>query len=267
VRRAGGAALAALAALAVAAPAAQADHVAGTVSATLTLGETIKRCGDSGFCTRSKRATIAWNASCNGAGVESIDVSIMGVRPNGKRFAYDGETFDYDIPMTGSLDMTAGPGLRFYGEVVVTCTATVIDADGYEVEHRAKATATTEQFYLPPQVAGARTGRSSFCGVRVPSSKVDRWLQAGEYADLGWYMSFSEKAMFKPGVPFLRQFKLYARGAGIRLKRSPDRSIANQYDMIGTWVKPRRGGTLRIWATIGGHRTTTYRIKVLPKRC
>jgi hypothetical protein len=36
---------------------------------------------------------------------------------------------------------------------------------------------------------------------------------------------------------------------------------------IGTWLTPRRGGTLRIWATIGGHRTNTLRVKVLPKRC
>jgi hypothetical protein len=26
-------------------------------------------------------------------------------------------------------------------------------------------------------------------------------------------------------------------------------------------------GTLRIWATIGGHRTNTLRIRVLPKPC
>jgi hypothetical protein len=43
--------------------------------------------------------------------------------------------------------------------------------------------------------------------------------------------------------------------------------MLRQFDSIGTYVKPRRGGTLRIWATIGGHRTNTVRVKVLPKRC
>ena len=41
----------------------------------------------------------------------------------------------------------------------------------------------------------------------------------------------------------------------------------NQLGALGTWVNPRRGGTLRIWATIGGHKTNTLRIRVLPKRC
>ena len=151
--------------------------------------------------------------------------------------------------------------------MLVTCTTTVTDAEGDEVEHRAKATAASEQFYLPPQAIGARTTYSGFCGVRVPSSKVDRWLQAGQTADLAWLMSYSGAAMFKPGVAPLRQVKLFARGAGVRLKRSPDRSMLRQYNSIGTWVRPRRGGTLRIWATIGGHKTTTLLVKVLPKRC
>jgi hypothetical protein len=33
------------------------------------------------------------------------------------------------------------------------------------------------------------------------------------------------------------------------------------------WLGVARAGMLRIWATIGGHRTNTLRIRVLPKRC
>lgn len=60
---------------------------------------------------------------------------------------------------------------------------------------------------------------------------------------------------------------LFARGAGVRLKRSPDRGMLRELGEVGTWLNPRRAGTLRVWATIGGHRTNTLRIRVLPKRC
>jgi hypothetical protein len=61
--------------------------------------------------------------------------------------------------------------------------------------------------------------------------------------------------------------RFFARGAGVRRKASADRGMLNQLGALGTWVNPRRGGTLRIWATIGGHKTNTLRIRVLPKRC
>jgi hypothetical protein len=264
---AGLAAVAALASMAIAAPAAQADHVTPTVTATLTLGKTVKDCSASGLCARARRATIAWNASCGPATVQSIDVGIYGIRPNGKRFPYDGEALEDEPPLTGSMLMTAGPGLRFFGEVVVTCTLIVTDADGNQVEHSGKATATTEQFYLPPQLMSFRTTRAGFCGVNVPNSKIDKWLQAGQYAEIEYFLRYSAGSLIRTGVPELRQIKLFARGAGVRKKASPDRSMLNQLGAIGTWVNPRRGGTLRIWATIGGKKTNTLRVRVLPKRC
>jgi hypothetical protein len=263
--------LAALLALAAGAPAAQADHVAPSVTATLTLGKAVKDCSAAGLCARARRAVVSWNASCGPSAppgaAQEIDVGIYGVRPNGTRFAYDGEALDFEPPLNGSLTMTAGPGLRFFAEVTVVCNAVVTDAEGNQVEHKGEATATTSRFYLPPQLMDFRTTRAGFCGVNVPNSKIDKWLQAGQYADLAYYLRYSGKALLKPGVPEMRQIKLSARGAGVRVKRSPDRTMLNQLGEIGTWVKPRRGGTLRIWATIGGRRTNTLRVRVLPKRC
>jgi hypothetical protein len=232
----------------------------------------VKECSLSGLCSHPRRATVSWQASCGTAApadaLREIDVGIFGVRPNGTRFAYDGEALEADdATLTGSMNMTAGPGLRFFGEVTVTCVSVVTDAEGNEVEHRGEATATTAQFYLPPELMAARTTRAGFCGVRVPTSKVDRWLQAGQYAELAYYMRYSGAALLKPGVPGLRQVKLFARGAGIRVKRSPDRGMLRELGEVGTWFTPRRGGTLRIWATIGGKRTNTLKVKVLPKRC
>jgi hypothetical protein len=265
--------LCALAGIAAVAPAAQADHVAPSVSATLTLGKAVKDCSLSGLCARARRATVSWTASCGPAApadaLREIDVGIYGVRPNGARFPYDGEALEADdATLTGSMGMTAGPGLRFFGEVSVTCSAVVVDAEGHEIEHTAKATSTpTAQFYLPPQLMQARTTRAGFCGVNVPNSKVDRWLQAGQYAELAYYLRYSAAALLKPGRPELRQIKLFARGDGYRLKSAPDRGMLRELGAIGRWVNPRRAGTLKVWATIGGKKTNTLRLRVLPKRC
>jgi hypothetical protein len=259
--------LCALCVLAAPIPAAEADHITPSVSATLTLGKAVKDCSASELCARARRATISWNASCGPAAVESIEVGIYGVRPDGKRFPYDGEALEDEPPLTGSMEMTAGPGLRFFGEVVVTCSLIVTDAEGNQVEHRGKATATTEQFYLPPQLVDFRTTRSGFCGVNVPRRKLDRWLQAGQYAEIEYFLRYSVSSLIRRGTPELRQVKLFARGAGVRKKALPDRGMLNELGAIGTWVNPRRGGTLRIWATIGGKKTNTLRLRVLPKRC
>jgi hypothetical protein len=263
--------IAALAAFAAVAPAARADHVAPSITATLALGKTVKDCSASGLCARARRAVVSWNASCGPAApadaVREIDVGIYGVRPNGTRFSYDGQALEEEPPLTGSMTMTAGPGLRFFAEVTVICNAVVTDAEGNEVEHKGQATATTTQFFLPPQLMDYSSTRAGFCGVRVPNSKVDKWLQAGQYAEVAYYLRYSGKALLKPGVPEMRQIKLFARGAGVRVKRSPDRGMLRELGEIGTWITPRRGGTMRIWATIGGKRTNTLRVKVLPKRC
>jgi hypothetical protein len=264
-------ALCAVLAFAVAAPAAQADHIAPSITATLELGKAVKDCSQSGLCARARRATVSWNASCGPAAppdaTVTIDVGIYGLTPSAKRFAYDGEALDDEPPLTGSMSMTAGPGLRFFGEVTVTCSTTITDAEGDTVEHTGKATATTVKYYLPPQLMDFRTTRAGFCGVNVPRSKVDKWLQAGQYAELEYFLRYSASSLTSRSRPELRQVKLFARGAGVRKKASPDRGMLNQLGAIGTWVNPRRGGTLRIWATIGGKKTNTLRVRVLPKRC
>ena len=264
-------ALVVAAAMAIGAPAAQADHIAPTITANLELGKAVRDCSASGLCARARRATVSWNASCGPAAPAdarvSIDVGIYGVAPTGKRFGYDGEALEDEPPLVGSMHMTAGPGLRFFGEVTVTCSAVVTNAEGDPIEHTGKATATTTEFYLPPQLMSFRTLRSGFCGVNVPRSKLDQWLQARQYAELEYFLRYSASSLIRRSVPEMRQIKLFASGAGVRKKAAPDRGMLGEFGAIGTWVNPRRGGTLRIWATIGGKKTNTLRVRVLPKRC
>jgi hypothetical protein len=270
-------AFAALALLAVAAPAAQADHLAPTVTATLELGgRATDDCDQvSGFprplCGGARRARISWNASCGPSAppdaLQEIEVGILGVAPNGRRFGYDGEVLDYQAPLVGSLAMTAGPGLRFLGRVVVKCSVETTDAEGNLVEHRGEATADTTQLYLPPYLAAFRNTRASFCGVNLRGNRSSFLLQADQYAEMSWYPRYSAASLIRRGTPEIRQIKLFARGAGIRVKASPDRGILNEFGDLGTSLRPRRAGKLRIWATIGGKRTNALRVTVLPKRC
>jgi hypothetical protein len=262
--------LAVLAGVAALAPAAHADHVAPSVTATLTLGRAVKDCNTEGVCARGRRATITWNASCGPAAppdaLREVDVGIYGVRPGGATFPYAGEAVEEPTP-TGSMGMTAGPGLRFFGEVTVTCRATVVNEEGHEVEHTATASSgRTQQYFLPPQLISARTTRSGFCGVTPPAGKMDRLFQAGQYAEVAYVLGYSGASLMRPGVPGLRQIKLFARGDR-RLKSAPDRGMLRELGAIGRWVNPRRAGTMRLWATIGGHRTNTLRMRILPKRC
>jgi hypothetical protein len=245
--------------------------VAPSVTAALTLGSAAKVCNSEGVCARGRRATVSWNASCGPSAppdaLREVEVGIYGVRPNGTRFPYDGEAVE-EPPPTGSMGMTAGPGLRFHGEVTVTCSTVVTDSEGHEVEHRATAASgPTQQFFLRPQLVSYRTTRSGFCGVRVPNSKLDKWFQARQYAEVAYVLAYSEASLMRPGVAPLRQIKLFARGDGYRLRSAPDRGMLRELGAIGRWVNPRRAGTLRMWATIGGHRTNTLRARILPKRC
>jgi hypothetical protein len=196
-------------------------------------------------------------------------VGIFGVRPNGTTFGYDGEAVEEEEPpAVGSMGMTAGPGLRFLGQVEITCSATVVNEEGHEVVHTATASSgPTQQFYLPPQLVSTRTTRSSHCGVRVPTSKIDKWLQAGQYAEVAYTLAYSAASLIKPGRSELRQIKLFARGDGYRLRSAPDRGMLRELNAIGRWVNPRRAGTMKLWATIAGKRTNTVRMRILPKRC
>ena len=65
----------------------------------------------------------------------------------------------------------------------------------------------------------------------------------------------------------LRQIRLHGRGAGIRFKKTAGPLHAPRSRGHRHLVHPRRAGKIKLWATIGGKRTNTVRMKVLRKRC
>jgi hypothetical protein len=256
---------AALAALAVlgAVPAAEADHLAVTVSATATLGKAAKFCEDQGnFCARGRRVAISWQASCGPAApadaLAAIDVAIVGIRPDGTRFTV--ETWRADRQLSGSDSTTIGPGLRFVGDVAVTCRTFT-----GSVEHVSTANASSSELYLPPQVKAALRVFPIVSSCRlIPLSKLPQWLQVGRQALLTWQLSYYEESLLTPGLGEPRQIRLFARGAGIRFERRPSRRMFRRYGAIGTPVTPRRARPLRIWATVNGLVTNRLAVKVLP---
>jgi len=255
-----------------AAPAAHANHVAPTASASLELGSKVNDCDPGTFiCGGARRATISWNASCGpGHGheaLEEIEVSILGVTPTGRRFTYSSETLDYEAPFSGSMEMVAGPGLRFLGSVKVTCAVETVDSNGYLDTHRGSATAETAQLYRPPFLKETSVTSGTWCGVRLGPRRSERILQAGKYFEVSWTMRYDAASLIRRGRPMLRQIRLHGRGAGIRFKKKPDRSMLRDPGVIGTWFTPRRAGKIKLWATIGGKKTNVRRMRVLPKRC
>ena len=121
---------------------------------------------------------------------------------------------------------------------------------------------------LPPAAAGQ--GEDHALGVlrcECAPQQARQVAPGQQYAEPAYTLAYSGASLLRPGVPELRQIKLYARGDGYRLRSSPDRGMLRELGEIGRWVNPRRAGTLKVWATIAGHRTNTIEMRVLPKRC
>ena len=250
-----------------AAPGAQANHVTASVSATATLGKAVTMCqredgDDASVCTRGRRVVISYQASCvPGAPPDvygSVEVAIVGIKPDGTRYTVAGPYPTYEMSGTETIDV--GPGTRFVAETVVTC-------DTFNPAEVIKTSASSEEFFLAPRVVADRTVfHISISCHRIPTSKLDVWLQAGDRSLLGWDLWYGQ-SLLMPGVPETRQIRLFARGAGVNVSGPPNRRMLRRYHVIGLPVTPRRGGTLNIWATINGQRTDTLPVKVLSRRC
>jgi hypothetical protein len=121
-----------------------------------------------------------------------------------------------------------------------------------------------------PYLDGYDIPRNSICGVRVPRGKDSLWLQARQYATVGWGLRFSGQSLLRPGsfAAQLKQIVLRASGAGVRLRRSPARHVFKEAG-YAQFIRPRRRGSVLLWATIGGVATNKVRVPViaLPRGC
>ena len=120
--------------------------------------------------------------------------------------------------------------------------------------------------FVRPFLDGYAATRGTICGVRVPSRKIGLIFQARQSATVTWGLRFSGASLLRPGslAAQLRQISLRASGAA-RLRGSPVRHLLREND-YAQFVRPRRGGRVKLWAVIGGVATNTVTARALPRR-
>jgi hypothetical protein len=270
-------AIAAAAAAALAAPAtagAVVDiHPTATVS--IKLGGKAHEC-IGGKCGHfgGRTATVAWASSCNDGdpGLNHQTAVSLWARPKAagaRPVSYqEVNTGEGGEGATGSDVVVVPPGLRLYADVEVSCSYTATDPDGSSVDHTGSTQANTADVFLPPALIGFEFPRSSFCGVSVPKRLETVRAQAGQSSVLDYFLRFSPLSMLAKNTVAgkLSAIRLHGLGAGLNFSRRLSGSALKKGE-YQTSIRPRRGGILKIWATIGGVKTNTRAIRVYPKRC
>ncbi len=268
-------AAAAAAARAGAAPAGAVEDLHPTATISIDLGGKARECV-AGKCGNygGRTAAVKWASSCNETN-PALDhgtfVTLM-ARPKkagAKLVVYDsvfeGEGGD---GATGSDVVVIPAGVHLFAKVAVECSYTADDAEGNSVTHTGTTSANTADVFLKPALTGFNMPRNNFCGVNVPNSKINTTAQAGQFAVLDYSLRFSPLSMLTRTTltGLIDGVRLYGRGAGLNFKKKPIRSALRKGE-YEAFIKPKRGGTLKIWATIGGVKTNVRAIKVYPKRC
>jgi hypothetical protein len=70
----------------------------------------------------------------------------------------------------------------------------------------------------------------------------------------------------------VRRMWLYAKGAGTRYRKRPRLFQLGQFGQrfpigAGAALFPRSAGWIELWAEVGGERTNSLHMRVLPRRC
>lgn len=263
-----------VAVLVVPGSAAAVEDIQPTASVSITLGGKAKECVE-GRCKYrgGRKATVTWTSSCNVPGQDagpSTEISLMArvKRPGARPVGY--ETVNVDESgegASGGANVVIPAGVRLFAQIDVSCSYTTYDADANRVEHTGKTSATSADVFLNPALVSHEFPQNTHCG--YARSNPFKVAQVGQFAKLDYELRFSALSLLpSTGLAAeLSGIRLHGRGGGLNFKRKPDRNALRKQGVYQVWFRPRRGGTLKIWATIGGVKTNTLRIKVLPKRC
>jgi hypothetical protein len=175
--------------------------------------------------------------------------------------------------MSGALRVRFDAGVRVFATVTAVCDS---DGDGDTIPpHTATAESpATPEAYIPPRLTRVQALTNSFCGLNVPNRWLTTVLQARQPSGVDFSLTFDDSSLL--GV---RRFSragraktiLYARGAGLKFHARARSSVPGPTAPIPTgagmrWV-PRKGGTLKVWAVIGGYKTNVLAFRVVPPRC
>jgi hypothetical protein len=255
-----------------------AAHHQGTASATASLSLDPPRPGckmverrTRTHCDGSRVVRVTWSVGCGAR--PFVTVHHWSPRPGGGAPIKLESVELYDEQSSGVTATRFEAGVKVFATVEVDCFFE--DPNGTIPEHSATATsAPTAEAYIPPRLNSVEAVSNSFCGLDVPIRWLDTVLQAGQTSNGDFHMTFDDSSLLGVGRfsrAARRRTVLFARGAGLRVKARARPWVPGATERIRTeagirWT-PRKAGTLRVWAEIGGHRTNVLAFRVVKARC
>lgn len=221
-------------------------------------------------CDGYRRATVTWSATCGAR--PSMSVEFWAARKGGGRpILLDSDSAGEQL--SGSASALVPPGSHMYATVLVECTWENSDGTGPEEHTVAMTSAPSPQVTVPPWLRQVSVQKGNFCNLNPGARTV---LQAGQRGSIVSFSSdFLDMSLLGTGrrtATGVRQRSLNARGAGIRLRKRPEVFLLQEFGRREPFSgllrpTPRRAGWLKLWEVVGGVRTNTLAIRVLPNRC
>jgi hypothetical protein len=258
--------------LAAAAPAAA--HHAASATASLVMDPASTSCklverSYKSKCRGSRMVRVTWSVSC---GYPDPIVNVRFWNPRPGKSPVEMVTEEYSGELSGVTVKRIGAGTRVFATVKVFCDN---PGDGDTVEaHRAEAeSAPTETAFIPPRLVRVTSVKNSFCGF-IPSLTQQRYgLQARQTSGWDFTLLFDDDSLLG-GNRHTRasrvKTRLRSKGAGINYNDIAAPWVPGPTGRIptaaGTTLVPRRAGSLKVWAVIGGAKTNVLTLRVVPPR-
>lgn len=220
-------------------------------------------------CRGSRVVRVTWSVSCSYPD-PIVHVQFWNPRP-GKR-PVEMMMEEYSGESSGVTVRRIGAGTRVFATVRVFCDdpgdGDTVDAHRVEVD-----SPPTSEAFIPPRLVGVSNVKNSFCGF-IPTLRQQRYgLQARQTSGWDFSLIFDDDSLLgvrRSSDAGRRRTILHARGTGINWHAvaAPWIPTATQRHptAAGMILVPRKPGSLRIWAVIGGEKTNVLTLSVEPRR-
>jgi hypothetical protein len=221
-------------------------------------------------CDGTRVARVTWSGTCGARPL--VTVEYWATRAGGgKPIALATETVDDQT--SGVTTTILEPGAHVYATVTMDCHWADPDGTG-PPEHTVSATsAPTAEVTIPPHLREVSVAKGNYCNFNPGSRTVLQARQRGSIVSFGSH--FSDQSLLGPGrrtAAGVRQRWVNMKGPGARHRRHPEVFLLHEFGRREPFsgllrVAPRRPGWHRFWEEVGGVRTNTLAIRVVPNRC
>jgi hypothetical protein len=221
-------------------------------------------------CDGTRVARVTWSGTCGARPL--VTVEYWATRAGGgKPIALATETVDDQT--SGVTTTILEPGAHVYATVTMDCHWADPDGTG-PPEHTVSATsAPTAEVTIPPHLREVSVMKGNYCNFNPGSRTVLQARQRGSIVSFGSH--FSDKSLLGAGrrtAAGVRQRWVNMKGPGARHRRHPEVFLLQEFGRREPFsgllrVAPRRPGWHRFWEEVGGVRTNTLAIRVVPNRC